>query len=812
MTQSGSVQSWQLRLASCLAVGGAIAFYGDCSLAQVIPDPTLGAESSAVTPNVVINGLPSDQIDGGAVRGTNLFHSFLEFNIAEGQAAYFTNPAGIENILSRVTGGNPSEILGKLGVLGDANLFLINPSGIIFGLNASLDVRGSFVASTASSLNFADGTQFSATAPQTPPLLTISVPIGLQFGATPASILNQSQASPNGATNSLDQPVGLQVLPGKTLALVGGDVVLEGGNLTAQGGHIELGSVAANSLVSLIPTDKGWALSYEGVQSFQDILLTQRTVNDSKISSFVDTSGAGGGDIQVQGRRVILTDGSKILATTSGAKSGGTLRIIASEFVELLDPGTSLTTQTRGEGAAGAITISTGEFIVRDGAQVSTDTSGGGSGGLLTVNAESVELIGTSPSGTYSGLVSATAAAGEGGDITLDTNNLLIQNGAAISTESSGILDSDSGQFTPATGAGGNLTVTALSVELTDGGFMSSTTQGSGKAGDLTLNTETLLVSNRSQISAATLGEGQGGTLTVNASESVELINGSVVTLTKRGSGNAGDIRIATEELIVRDGATVNVSSTGTGDAGNLEVTASSIFLNDRGTLSSESVSGKGGGNISLQEVDLLLLRGNSQITTNAGGLGNGGNIDIDTDILVALEDSDITANAIEGRGGNIQITTQGLFLSPDSQITATSQRGIDGVVEINNPEVDPTSGVVNLPEEVVDVSGLIVRGCQASGGQEQSAFAIAHSNSMPRNSGEAIAHNTTEIASVAIAPQTNNRSRPTPPQIVEAQGWIIDANGKVVLTATPPAIASRNSPQPPECRAQRSEQRGMGG
>jgi filamentous hemagglutinin family protein len=150
----------------------------NCAFAQIIPDTTLGTQNSTVTSTGAV-----DRINGGATRGANLFHSFVEFNVGNGRSVFFTNPAGIENILTRVTGTNASNILGTLGVTGgNANVFLINPNGIIFGQNARLDVGGSFVASTASSLNFADGSIFSATAPQTTPLLSVSVPIGLQFG------------------------------------------------------------------------------------------------------------------------------------------------------------------------------------------------------------------------------------------------------------------------------------------------------------------------------------------------------------------------------------------------------------------------------------------------------------------------------------------------------------------------------------------------------------------------------------------------------------------------------------------------------
>ncbi|HEY9649320.1 MAG TPA: filamentous hemagglutinin N-terminal domain-containing protein, partial [Coleofasciculaceae cyanobacterium] len=142
------------------------------AIAQIIPDDTLGNESSVVTPNATIQGLPADLIEGGASRGAALFHSFLEFNVGEGQRVYFANPTGIDNIFSRVTGKDVSDILGTLGINGGANLFFLNPNGIIFGENAQLDVRGSFVATTANSLVFKNGFEFSAVTPEAPPLLT----------------------------------------------------------------------------------------------------------------------------------------------------------------------------------------------------------------------------------------------------------------------------------------------------------------------------------------------------------------------------------------------------------------------------------------------------------------------------------------------------------------------------------------------------------------------------------------------------------------------------------------------------------------
>jgi filamentous hemagglutinin family protein len=148
--------------------------------AQVIPDSSLGANSSR------LNG---DVIEGGANRGNNLFHSFTEFSIGEGQSFKFANPVDVTRIFSRVTGNQPSEIKGTLGVLGNADLFLINPRGIILGPNARLELRGSFIGTTADSVVFKDGI-FSASNPESSTILSVNVPLGLQISATAGQILN----------------------------------------------------------------------------------------------------------------------------------------------------------------------------------------------------------------------------------------------------------------------------------------------------------------------------------------------------------------------------------------------------------------------------------------------------------------------------------------------------------------------------------------------------------------------------------------------------------------------------------------------
>ncbi|MHC5736815.1 two-partner secretion domain-containing protein [Nostoc sp.] len=813
MAQNSSLWCWQLSLISSLVVTGTFALSEYCAFAQIKEDGTLGTNNSIVTP-ILINGQQTDQIDGGATRGTNLFHSFEQFSVLTGSTAYFNNAANIDNVITRVTGKSISNIDGILRANGTANLFLINPNGIIFGPNASLNIGGSFVASTASSLSFANGTKFSATDPQTTPLLTVSVPVGLQFGDTSGTIRNQSQASPGGTINYLEAPVGLQVQPGKTLALVGSNLVLEGGNLTAKGGRIELGSVALNSLVQIKQTDQGWDLGYESVKNFQDIQLISRT----EIPSYVDVSGEGGGNILLQGRSVLLTGSSQILANSLSRQLATNLTVTASDTVELIGPGTPLIVGTFSGGSAGNLTINTRKLIVSNGAQVFLDNSVSDSVAQLTVNAsDSVELIGgfsfpssASPIGNFipSGLLSITYDVGNAGNITINTRKLSIQEGARVSTESDGQFLFPENQFKPATGQGGNLTVNASEyIELT----------GTSPNG-----------SKPSSLSASTTG-----------------------------TGSAGNLDITTGLLIVRNGAAINVSSEARkdidyqegvpnlGKAGALNITARSILLDNKGKLTSNSESGRGG-DIELQVRDLLLMRRNSQISTNAGGDGDGGNITIKAPngFLVAAPfgNSDITANAVSGSGGKITITTKNIFgfvprtranverldpkeINPNnlrtSDITAFSQQNptLNGTVQINSPDADPSKGLVELPVNLVDASQQIAAGCDSGGKIARSSFITTGRGGLVADPTQPLIAEDAVLADwIALSPENQKRASGIqkkvvvqaqrnieeksqkanfvnePTQIVEAQGWVIDANGNVVLVAQVPTASPHNS------------------
>jgi filamentous hemagglutinin family protein len=791
MIQNWKSYCWQLGLASYLATGGVIisSLANRVSAQSIItPDNTLGNGTSVLVPIDDVN----DFIVGGKVEGTNLFHSFQEFNVGEGRGAFFlTDTSNIQNIIARVTGTNVSRILGTLGALqtnydfSNANLFLINPNGIIVGPNAYITIGGSFVGSTASGIQFADGTVFSAADKQTEPLLTVTTPIGLQFGSNPGSIL---------VDNSL-----IEVFPGKTLALVGGNVsinnVLSGYEraLFAEGGQVAIGGISEPGSVGLNLESNNQPLTFPDGAALADVSFTQGAV--------IDVNGNGGGSIQLQGRNITLTGGPLLSADTTGSQSG------------------------RG------ISIQSQQLTLRDGTQIRTSTRSDGAGGSLIVNvSDTVQVSGTDADGNPSALLAETFAQGAAGNLTITTQRLIVEDGANIgaaarqgSRGNGGILRVNASDFVRLNGT------STVFADRPSGLF--AQTQGSGNAGALTIETRQLIVQNGAQVTAGTLtgSSGNGGTLTVNATDSIELsgtsTNGQTASglfARTRGTGNAGSLNIVTRQLTVRDNATVTVESLGSGSAGNLNIQASSVRLDNRGKITAGTTSGQGG-NISMKDLDLLLLQGNSEITTTAdtsrvGADVAGGNIDIDAKFIVAIlgGNSDITANAFRGRGGNINITTNGLFgieprasLTIQNDITATSELGINGTIQINSPDVESNRGIVELPAEVVDASQAIAQGCSNNIARTRSEMMITGRGGLPPSPDEPLSSDAvwSDTRPNGITTQARNSnstkklaSTSHTVKIVRAAGWVFNQQGEVTLvahTANSPYIASKSSSCP---------------
>lgn len=716
-----------LKISSFSIIIGVITFSQHYAYAQVTPDNTLGGEQSVVNSSTSTGSL-RQQIEGGAIRGGNLFHSFRDFSIFGGQSVYFQNPIGIKNIISRVTGGNPSNIEGTLGVSGGtANLFLINPNGIIFGANARLDVRGSFVATTAPAIQFGTQGFFSSSSPNSPPLLTVSPSAFLFNQVASASIVNRSTTPLESAGQ------GLQVPEGQSLILLGGDVNLEGGGVNAAGGRVELGAVAGTGIVGMSVDDNNLHLSFPATLNRADVsLINGATVN---------TSGEGGGSIQIWGRRVFMNGGSQVAAFTLGAKPGGGLTVDASESLEMIGraPSGNLSTLSFGDGKAGDLIIITRNLSVRDGAQILSGTLGNGSAGDLSVNAsESVEVAGRAFNTRISSALASFGSAGQAGNLTINTKRLIVRDGGALTAES--------------------LSTTG--------------------------NEQTLPIS------------GEGGNLTINASESVELLREGFIFADTQGAGNAGNLTINTGRLLLQDKSVIGVESTGSGNAGNIIVNARSIELKNQSEINAQTTESQGG-NIVFQDVDLLLLRTGSFISTTAGTAqagGNGGNITFDGKFIVgvARENSDISADAFTGSGGNIVLNAQGIFgiqprpqLTPLSDITASSEFGISGTVTLNTPNADPSRGTTTLPTGLVDTNALIANSCIARTSR-QGRFTITGIGGVAAQPDDLA---NSSFPTYELVPDTARSQTKTPSStlrsdeaIAEPDGVYRLANGEVVL------------------------------
>jgi filamentous hemagglutinin family protein len=665
--------------------------------AQVVPDNTLPAAE-----RTQVSGNPNFQIDGGARRGGNLFHSFQLFSVPTGGSAFFNNAADVQNILTRVTGGSISNIDGLIRANGTANLFLLNPNGIVFGLNAQLNIGGSFIATTANTIGLANGDIFSANPGQPLPSQVLSVnPNALFFNQLAAQgIINRSTAN-NGT--------GLQVPAGQSLLLVGGDVGLEGGQIISPGSRVELGAVAGQGILGLSGTAGEWRLSFPDGVARADVSLSN--------SAIVDLRGGGGGSIAITARNLSLSQGSRLWV---GIKDGlgnaraqaGDMQLNATEAINLADD--SLIGSQLGSGSTGNtgnINITTGSFFVTGTALLGSETFGQGNAGSININAR--DTVSWDGNDVLGGTSVQPTAVGNAGDFNITTGSFFVRNGARL------------GSVTRGQGNTGSININArdtVSMDSYGGGYVfigSGVDPGAvGNTGGINITTGSLSLTNNAGVSSYTGGQGNTGRVNVNARDRVFLDgalinpcncnNGISSTVFPGGVGNSGGINITTGSLSLTRGAQLSTDTAGQGDAGSVNINARDRVSIDgaayggfKSVIIAQVNSGAvgQGGDVTITTGSLSLTNGGTISTGNFGGIGNAGRVTINArdsvqisgTALVPIIDIDNHSRVVTsvspqgvGSGGDVIITTGSLSVSDQGRIiTNTQGQGKAGNIQI---------------------------------------------------------------------------------------------------------------------------------
>ncbi|MEO0988112.1 MAG: filamentous hemagglutinin N-terminal domain-containing protein [Cyanobacteria bacterium J06639_14] len=696
------VSKWQLWCPKALLVGTLtlLNLIGEDLMAspvqaQIIPDNTLGPESSQLTSD--------DRITGGALRDSSLFHSFSEFNVAEGGQVYFANPTGIETILSRVTGANASYILGTLGVEGPANLFFLNPHGIVFGPNAELDIRSSFFASTADELQLGDDFTFSATNPAGPPLLTLSITPGIQSGTLQpgTTIVNQGRLFAGQDLTLTADRLNLQGTIG-----AGTDLMLQAQDTLRIQDAVDtpLIAVAGNQL--LLQGNQGidiFALHHpqSGFWAGGDIILrsAQPVIGDAHYWN--------GGDFRVEqldgalGHLVSLQD--PIIRSQGDVSflgyQGSSLHVLAGGSVEI-----SMIIITGADAVGDSINpINTPELANVDLADGTSVTIDGSRQPTLDIRAGMLpDAIGT-PLGTVGDQfpleiffdenfsfvpppVNATAPSsadiivgdvavdapngfvlltnqyepnlslaggtiqfnniftddflfsGDAGSVILDARTDIVSDVSLpnIAVELRGIVSSSS------TGRVGDITLIANDEITLRGSTLLASTEGSEIGGTIRIQSSDLNLEDRAAIAAATLVSGQGGDIIIEVADAIALTDRftSIQTRTfQEATGHAGNVTITTGSLEVRGGAQISASTFGMGDAGNLTINATESVQ-----IIGQSADGATSSSIAAQ--------------VNPDATGDGGDVTITARELTIQEGARIASGTFgAGDAGDLMLT-----------------------------------------------------------------------------------------------------------------------------------------------------------
>jgi filamentous hemagglutinin family protein len=679
----------------------------------VVLDGSFGTHGTLPGPNFMIQSSFGKQVGG------NLFQSFSQFNLNNTQSATFSGPNNVHNILARVTSGSPSSIDGTINSsIPGANLFLLNPAGVMFGQNAEINVSGSFAVSTANYLKLADGGKFNTSLGGGDVLTSAPVTAFGFLNSAPASV---SITGSGFTRDELGNPVpgpGLIGAAGKSFSVVAGDLTMSGAQVLGEGSRVNLVSVKSAGEVQLDATNIKSAVDLSQFTALGTISLTNLAL--------IDTRGPGGGPVVIRGGNLYMNN-SQIYSGTTGAIQGGAIDIALVAGVNMANFA-GIVTDAFGAGDAGDVTM-TANSLVMDDAFVQTFTYGSGNAGNVTLVADSLRQH-------LSQVSSVTNASGNAGNITLTANSLVIH--------SSFVFGQSQGE-SEESGNSGNITLTADSLIIGDFGYISNSAIGSsGNAGNITLTADSLVLDNHGLILAETSGSGNAGNITLTANSLLIQDFSKVSSNTFDGRGNGRNISVQASDLTLRSGGQLSARTRfGSGNGGNVNVIADSFLIDGSsmpfatGIFANSVYSSGDAGNVTVHAGDLTMIGGGEIGSGTFFGTGKGGNVNIIADSLLidgtrepdtpgALIFADSVSEAFyygsgtntSGTAGNVMVRAGSLTLTTGGQISSnTSGSGNGGNVNVIADSLLVTGAGRPLPD-FFSSSGILATAQVGSSGK----------------------------------------------------------------------------------------------
>lgn len=674
------------------------------SHAQAVTDGSVGAVQSLSGQFTVPQSL-------GSTAGNNLFHSFKTFNINTGESATFTGANNILNVICRVTGGDVSTINGALhSQVGKANFYFINPSGVVFGANAQVDVPAAFHVSTIDNLKLSDGSNFTVNTPAN----SLSIASPDSFGLVASSVSNNSLLALNGAVLSVNNAQQIELVAGKINLNSQAALSANEGNIKLTAPQIDI----TNATISANTDSIGNAGNI-------DIQTTNLSLTDrAKMSA--DSNGAGkSGIITVNAKESLNIQNGALISSNSNAQGDGGTVAINTQTLHLdgknTNEFTGIAANATGSGQAGQVNVQATSVNIESGAEINSSTFGEGSANAVTLITQDLTIDGKNNTAGATGIGSNANpnSKGNAGNIAITANTIHLINGGEINSSTSGL------------GNAGHIEVDATSIAI-DGqnnqtqvtGIHSDTSAvTAGKGGEVDVNADVLTIANTGTIGSNSFGSGDAGAVKVDANTIDINGHGSAddrftgISSNTFAQGDAGKVSVTAGMLTLTEKGRITSNTNADGNAGDVNVFAKRIDIdgNNNGTytgIASNTYTGKGNAGTVNVNAPLINITNAGRITTNTRGRGNAGNLNIYANTLnIDAQNSDYLAGISSaaspestGQVGNIHIVANHqITLSNDAQISIQNRANVpngqpttSGEITITTPNLSINNSLIN--------------------------------------------------------------------------------------------------------------------